>query len=461
MVPSFSRSRVKITPSKKKGSFSLGYFNSMTTSGGVPTGNWSPAIINPQFFNYQAPYQEAKYCLDDLHQGPPFREGGPFRALRLVYTQPYFGLFGKGVYVRNDGLQRYVGGFGPPANSYFGGTDISNVNTYFVPNGSLFPSMGSWGLKAWQMCRPKLEKASAMVFLAELRDLPGMLRTTSEGFHNAWKDYGGGYTNLRNALSLGKSFQPKAVADQFLNQQFGWAPFLGDLQRFNSTFDRAPFLLSQLTEQNGKWVKRRVTLKEDEVVAKINSGFGVALDPGTLGTAETGPNGYFSTRPSWEVVEVVQTKITAVGSFQYYRPEFDKSLSDYNSAISAIDRQLTLYGLRVNPSNLYKAYPWTWAIDWVSDIGAHVSYLNDIWSDSIAAKYFYLMQHQVTSRKFRQILPFSSGTVVLEFERIIDSKQREEGASPYDFSLSWDQLTPRQLLIAAALFITRRRPAGG
>lgn len=118
-------------------------------------------------------------------------------------------------------------------------------------------------------------------------------------------------------------------------------------------------------------------------------------------------------------------------------------------------RYMTLYGLRVNPSNIYKAIPWSWALDWISNAGDYVDQLTDIWSDSIAAEYFYVMHHLRVTRTLTITLPFVSGGVTFVFHRYYDCKQRLEASGPYGFSLSWDNLSPRQLAIAGALGISR------
>ena len=482
MATLFTRVRKSVTPTRKSGSFKLGYYNSAITVGGVPTGAWSPAEVNPRYFNYQSPYDVAKYCADNLHPGPPFREGGPFRLLRLEYTTPYFGVFGKGVYVRADRLQRYVGGFAPPGNSYFGGTAISDYGALFAPNSPMFSDLSPWSSEAWQKCKPKLEKASLGVAIAEIRDLPRMLKTSAKEFADAWRltQRAAGFTGDARKVMM----TPQRAADSFLNQQFGWVPFLSDVRKFNDVLQNSRRYIDQISDQNGKWVKHHAVLvgvknehdslrdpnsksqgpdesavfyTSDTVEFILNSGTGQVLDP-ILGTHWSQ---YFSVEPTWEVIERTERLVTAVGSFQYYRPEFDRSLAEFNSAWNNMIRNLTIHGVRVSPSNIYKATPWTWAVDWISDVGEHVAYLDDIILDSLVAKYFYLMQHKVITRTFRQILPFYSGAVVLQFNRVIETKQREEAGSPYDFNLSWEDLTPRQLLIAAALGISRKRPAGG
>jgi hypothetical protein len=167
-------------------------------------------------------------------------------------------------------------------------------------------------------------------------------------------------------------------------------------------------------------------------------------------------NDYFNGLPTWEVTEEIQSHAYAVGRFRYYLPEFDASKPEYFSAWNTGMRQLTLYGMRVSPSNVYRAIPWTWAIDWVTNVGDHVDFLSDMATDSVACDYLFVMQHVTKTMKVHQILPFKfSGLQELTFSRVIETKQRQKGGGPYGFSLTWDQLTPRQVAIAGALGIRR------
>jgi hypothetical protein len=119
-------------------------------------------------------------------------------------------------------------------------------------------------------------------------------------------------------------------------------------------------------------------------------------------------------------------------------------------------RVLDISGFRINPSNLYHATPWTWAIDWVTDLGGHIDRLDQIYLDNVACKYCYAMQRQIKMRTFYVVIPWLDGDVNLSFSRLIETKQRDEASSPYGFGLDWSQLTPMQMAIAGALGISRR-----
>jgi hypothetical protein len=121
---------------------------------------------------------------------------------------------------------------------------------------------------------------------------------------------------------------------------------------------------------------------------------------------------------------------------------------------------MDLFGLRVNPSNLYNAIPWTWAADWVTNTGDYVQRISDIVSDGLMAEYFYAMCSEDRVRTFTSVYPLHTRSVTCETTIRMSSKQRVEASSPLGFSSSWSNLTPRQIAIAGALGITapdRRR----
>jgi hypothetical protein len=292
--------------------------------------------------------------------------------------------------------------------------------------------------------------AGGGVFLGELRDLPRMLKTSGESYKDIWQTL---------SSHRGPEMLPKRAADHFINQEFGWNPFLNDLRKFLDVYQDSGNILKKLSDENGQWIRKRVTLHESITSSVVAQGNGLVLFPNASFVTEPG---WFVGIPQWTVEHEIVRTLSAVGKFRYYRPEFDRdSMYGYNTdPFGDLQRHLTIYGLRVSPSNLYKITPWTWAIDWVSNFGDYVDRVNDMAVDSIAAQYLYVMQDVHTRRVYKQYLPFTNVTVQLEFTRTIEGKMREEGLSPYGFNLDWSNLTARQILIAGGLGISGSTMSG-
>jgi len=435
-----ARVRTRSIPLPKPGPIKLGYYNSAVTSGGVFQ-YWHPTPWGEQYHTYLNRVHTIETCVDDLHEGPPYYSGGPFRKLKGVVSHPYGGVHGVGSYERSDKAIRYVGGFRSAENDCFGVTPLWNATNIYNSPSSYYPAMTGWGDKAYNRCKPQIQAASGFVFTAELRDLSRQYKTTSRAFHDTWRLMGGN--------QVGRVMSPKNLADHFLNVQFGWKPFLSDLRSFDNVIQNYHKLSASRKDRNDKWIRKRVPLKTSTTdMTKIDSGLGYKLDPFL-------PLDFFRSPPSWTLWEQTTTNVYGIGSFKYYLPEFDASKLEFDSRWNQAMRVLDITGARISPSNIYKAIPWTWAADWVSNIGDHIDHYTDILVDSVACKYCYVMQSQQKIRKFTCVLPFISGQIELSFSQVIETKQRDEASSPYGFSLSWSDLTPTQIAIAGALGITR------
>jgi hypothetical protein len=355
-----------------------------------------------------------------------------------------------GTYLSTANVSYY--GYGTGRLKYVGGfTPMGLWNTWNIPAMVLttqwIPDTTAWELQAYKKTRPRIEKASAFVFAAEMRDIPRMLRSTSRTFDELWKVMGG-------STGVSKVMQPKKVADNFLNHQFGWTPFLGDLKKFHQTFQNAAAIKARLRANNDKYVVRRATLSDQESRKQISSGTGMAVEPlGDLISKLFIPG----VQPTWELVEIQRSTVSAVGQYKYYRPEFDASLPDYDSAWNRIRREADIYGARISPANVYRAVPWTWLIDWCVDFGSVIDAIDDIALDALVARYLYVMRHECTTTVFLQRLPFISGPQTISWVVKSDAKVRRGASTPYGFGLSWNLLSPRQLAILAALGITRMR----
>lgn len=383
-------------------------------------------------------------CRDELHPGPPYTEGGAFT--KVSVDLPEQRVAGNGHYNSADvtrtfyglgtGRVHYVGGFHPEYIAT--GLDIPSMVTGY----NWVPSTEAWEEAAYKRTRPKIQKADGAVFAAEARDIPRMLKNVSRNFHDIWKEMGGQHTRI---------MKRDRIADDFLNHQFGWLPFVNDMRKFYSTYQNASAAKAQLTARNDKWTRRRVLLDRSTNRTVLYQGPGMQVVPAgdIIGTLfRTGSSPYY------DITQEIESNVNAVGSYRYYRPEFDASMPDYNSAWNSVQRDLTLYGVRVTPSNVYNATPWTWLVDWFTGFGDNVDKMSAIISDGLVAKYLYVMRHVTTRVTLKQRLPFWNGDVTLEWSYNVDAKVRREAPGPYGFGLSWQNLSPRQLAILAALKIT-------
>lgn len=461
MVASGTRTRTRGVPRLTPQSVHTGVWNRKVGGQWVP---WNPP--SPQFVNTSIPYFKREAVMDEVHDWPRVKEGGPFKSVKLLLpsTVPVgVGTYDTGTTIFNGFVQQYVGGFIPSWPWSGDSLTVQNYSSNLLTT-TFLPDLSTYYPLVYKRLRPKLSSADAAVFLAELRDLPGMLRTTSKGFHQLWKSIVGdrsvvkGFSPQRlRRISNNAKMAPKEAADHYLNVQFGYLPFVNDLKKFSDTFINEGEKLYKLTVNNDKWLKRKWVEEQVESVTQVSSGTGSMVSPWgfTLDACCT-PDGLGRTA-YWTIHKVESTLVWFEGSFKYYRPEFDITHGDYSSTFSYLSRICTLYGLRVNPSTIYKATPWSWAADWITNIGDHVDMITDWGLDGVSSKYAYVMHHRVSSLVLTQTLNFRNGQRTLVWTRNLVSKQRDGAASPYSFTSGWESLTPRQISIAAALGITRAK----
>lgn len=395
--------------------------------------------------------ESREVTIDQTNEGPPFLSGGDF--LNIKTSLPRTQVQGSGVYYgqSSHGNIRYTGGFTNPfvvgdmlTDSFY--TDWDKL----MNETDLFPDLDGYGPEAWAKLKPRLDEVGLGVALAESRDLPRMMSTSAKGFHELWKA-GGGIMNK-------PYMQPKTAADHYLNHQFGWVPFLSDMAKMYKAYDNTHKYMAQIKRDNGTWVKRRRVMSHtvsEEVIF------------------DTGEGGSFAWRvePADYLIEALRTSaryrillrrtldVWAVGKFVYYRPEFDVKKKSHDSSYDRMNRQMTMYGARINPSVVWKATPWSWLIDWFTDVGTSIDNLTAIANDSLVSQYMYLMHHTTRHFVLQQTVNFNGGNLqTLEWQRSVDIKRRRGALSPYGLGLSWGDLSARQLTILGALGLSRTRP---
>lgn len=396
-------------------------------------------------------WSKAERIWDEVHPGPPFETGGPLTSCKGMV--PTYSVQGTGVYQQTDMVNspdryyEYSGGFGCPnfINDTMPLGEYIDVGVNQVDN-SFFPSLDALGADAYNRLRPQIQEAQLGVALAEMRDMPRMLRTTALNFRNYYRDIGG-YMNSAQ-------MQPKYVADQFLNVQFGWKPFLKDLMDLDRLHQDFAKYATQAGRSNGTWQKRFRANK-----ALVDEAF---LEATPTGRACEPASSWWiyptlcDSAPFAQLHISDEVHVWYSGEFKFYRPEFDEAVWWSDTAFGDLMRASTLSGIRVNPSVIWKATPWSWLIDWVSDAGKTIQQISDRAFDGMVSKYMYLMHHKVRTSAIRQTMFFKSGgTKTFEWQRKADIKRRLSADGPYGFRLDAGSLNSGQLAILAALGTSR------
>ena len=392
-----------------------------------------------------------KECWDQINPGPPFHAGGPFKLIEYQVPGTEFknGYSGKGFTSSSGNFSIYKGGY---LDDGFWIAD--SFGPYTQASLTSFPSLSAFHSQAWDQTKPTIPQWNASQFIYELRDLPGMLEQTANFFHNAWRSFGGGYSTTFMA--------PRNVAESFVNEQFGWAPFIGDLQKLLKAWEDSSAFIARTVRDNRRFVRRKRVLETTEVVTPLQRFYSSGTIPNS-GVLDW--QNFSMCKPMTldgqlctgfcDFQKVVKTHVWAVGSFMSYRPEFDASDPDFDSGLMTLRRALTQYGVRINPSVVYKLIPWSWCVDWFTGFGKYIDRLNDFVEDGITAQYLYVCRSEERTITKTSFLNYYSNPHTVQFQRRLLLKQREVADSPYGFNMPWNNLTLRQASILAAIGVSR------
>lgn len=265
-----------------------------------------------------------------------------------------------------------------------------------------------------------------------------------------------------SALFKEKANYFKNLGSEYLNAQFGWAPFARDVVSTMHAVKKANQRFYQWQRDSGRFVRRRLELAPEEVwsVKTDHTGWRSIFSP-AWGWTPTNwlPQGQF--RDKWDVLTLTKTKWFSA-QYQYYVPEgndFFSNMARYESHANA------LLGIRLTPEVLWNLAPWTWLVDWFTNIGDIVAAVSRLNSDSMVLRYGYVMEESKLHRHTEANLRLVDGYAYNWYETnltqdyVLTTKVRR-AATPFGFEIDFGSLSEYQMSILGALGLSnmpRRR----
>jgi hypothetical protein len=419
--------------------------------------------------------------LDELHSGPPYTSGGPFFRARLDTLDAVAGSCQiQGVQQASGaGLNALLKEIGRPLKpgetwrrGYEGGVVVRPPVRFTVPSvegaddykpGINPNDLEALGSRAYNKLRPKPEKLNLFQSLYEIREIPRMIRPLAANHAGNWERIRRDFRGLRDLSSnwrgesaqrLTERMNPKRAADKFLEVQFGWKPFVGDVVSLIDTTLHYDQYLADTIRKNGSWQHRKFS--EDELMSSnlVHESTSSGLSVSSYSSPSFGPT--YLTNSSLRVYKETYTRIWYEGKFRYYYPEFNKIPPSQLGALVMLQRKLRLHGLFISPTLIYRVIPWTWLVDWFVNIGDNLQMLEDQLTGRVASLYMYLMRHTV--ERYRYVLTWNTvDGQSLSFEKFdsIDCKRRVPAGSNFSFSAAPGGLSPTQQAILIALGLSQ------
>jgi hypothetical protein len=231
----------------------------------------------------------------------------------------------------------------------------------------------------WGKAAPRSEVFDAGVFAGELRE---------------------GLPKLVPELLKGKAGFFKSAGSDYLNVQFGWKPFLSDLQN-------AARALSEATQ----WVTtpigpihRTRGRKLDIAPVSVNTG-GWGLNGPVMGHFPS----FISSQERTAIFDSLGTdrRDSVAGGINQWFLGSKVHLQEKQTWFEGnffllpkvgfdpsnfLDRLTALVDTNITPSTLWELAPWSWLVDWFSHVGDSLSLAETLADDRVHAQYAYGME---------------------------------------------------------------------
>jgi len=270
----------------------------------------------------------------------------------------------------------------------------------------------------------------------------------------------GGIPHLSEIQSLkSRAYKAKSAGKAYLQTQFGWAPLLKDTTKLYNTIKNKNKILEDFIEHSGTKVKRSwkapLSIEVDTRTEPAIPAPGIVLTsspydgPGTL-----------------KVTTTTEVRRWVECCFTYYVPPYVEG-----SMNLARQEQLAnyLFGERITPSVLWQIAPWSWASDWVINIGPVIKNYTELNQNDLQLEYAYIMESKTQTVKYELTQSFKrsseefawraspelQGKTMHLFQEFTTETKQRLTAGPFNVGFKWEGLTPFQISIAVALGFTR------
>jgi hypothetical protein len=240
----------------------------------------------------------------------------------------------------------------------------------------------------------------------------------------------------------------KAAGNDYLNYEFGWAPFISDIHDLCYAVRHSHEIVSQYRKQANKLIHRRYNFP----IERSSSSSVLSSNAKPQGPHQK--NSFWNTQGGPVHRDYTVTKRTWFsGAFVVVMPLDDSQLSKLRRHYQQANH---LLGIAPTPDAVWETTPWSWLADWFSNTGDIMSNLRAFLFDGLVMKYGYMMSEVKVEDNITLIgTRWADGSTTSPSLNITRLSQKRLPATPFGFGLSWDAFTPRQLAILASLGITR------
>jgi len=255
---------------------------------------------------------------------------------------------------------------------------------------------------------------------------------------------------------LTQLFRLKSVGKEYLNVEFGWLPLFGDIVKAVHTLNKVDKILIQLKRDSERGVRRKMELWSESTTPESSSNIGYYLPSRP---SQWLPD--FGANAQRTIETHVKKRVWGSGRFRYHFEGY-KELGLTSQQLRVIS------GIEVNPRLVYELLPWSWLVDWYSNLGPIISNWVSMSEDAFVADYAYVMGSiEITTTDISSGPYYSSiqngekgGTSTVSLvTRTRDEYKARYGATPYGFGLNPASFSSRKWAILVALGLAKFDPS--
>lgn len=397
--------------------------------------NHDPTGKNPDYGHVTNSYAirgDQKILVSSGHPWPPKARGGgdiggPFQMVKNEYseatTAPDY-IFSH-TSDPNKAVYHKVG----PHLAYLASATAANFPTIAIPSDT---EMNALGTTMISQCIPTNPNAGLATFVGELKNdgLPAIIGSD---------------------MFKGKVRKAKAAGSEYLNYEFGWKPLVRDLLKFADSVRNMDKILAQYERNSGRGIRRRTAIPvKNEVVSVTKLADSTPAPSALLPFYKSGFH-----RGSLNRTISKRDRAWFSGSFTYY---LDVG-SDARSKIRRFAQDANkLFGIRITPEVVWDLAPWSWAADWVGNMGDVFHNVSAFSHDGLVMRYGYVMREiRVTWTYDLNGVCFLSNegphSIRQDFSTVLKMRTK---ATPFGFGLNPDlDFSNRQWAIIGALGLTK------
>lgn len=407
----------------------------------VSTGSWGAIPLLEETWDRETVWPRIVEIVRDYRsrglKPPNFTQvdcGAPFinKKVRIDMGARYFNLAQK-----NTSFDRYYGYDGFLVAGLGTATAVNTVVAQNAFNPSTTLGLDAMGATAIARCAPASPHASAYTAIGEI--------------------YRDGLPSIPGLQAMkGKKRPAKDIGGEYLNVEFGIVPTISDIRNLSTAAWNAQRILRQYSRDAGRNVRRSYSFPvENNLISRT-----VTSNTYPVGGANATVAGLWASKGE-TIKTITETKETWFsGCFTYDPLNVHKSgdfLSDHAHRLEELIRKANvLFGVLPTSAALWQLSPWSWAADWVTNIGDVLTNISMFQTDGLMMRWGYVMEHKLRTVEYHHrgsvAKLYGGGTQPVDLtQRLYIETKRRRAATPFGFGFELNGLSGRQEAILVAL----------